>query len=63
MNNNNERLILSNLSSRIWDSKDFSNIINVSNGNIILNKNIEYKESEFLQVKKFIIHTKENFEK
>ena len=37
LNNNNERIILSNLSSRIWDSKDFSNIINKSNGNIILN--------------------------
>ena len=63
LNNNSERLILSNLSSKIWDSKDFSNIINKSNGNIILNKNIEYKESEFLQVKKFIIPKKENFEK
>ena len=65
LNKNSERILLPNLSSRIWESKDFSNIMNNFNGDINLSKNLglDYKESEFLEVRKLIIPKKENFEK
>ena len=64
-NNKSEKMVLSNLSSRIWESKDFSNIMNNYNEDINLSKNLglDYKESEFLEVRKLIIPKKENFEK
>jgi hypothetical protein len=64
LNKNSEKIILPNLSSRIWESKDFSNIMNNYNEDINLSKNLglDYKESEFLEVRKLIIPKKENFE-
>jgi hypothetical protein len=65
LNDNKESIILSNLSSRIWESKDLSKIMNYFNEDINLSKNLglDYKESEFLEVRKLIIPKKENFEK
>ena len=64
-NSNKEKIILSNLSSRIWETKDLSKALHKFKDNEISNKHLEFKEmeSEFLQIKKFIIPKKENFEK
>ena len=63
---NNEKILLPNLSSKIWEPEEFSKIMNKfednEKSNIFFFENNMF-EYEFLKIRKFTIPKKENFQK
>ena len=64
-NNNHEKILHSNLSSKIWGLNEFSKIMDQLKENEMSNSylTIDDIEIEFLQTRKYKIPSKENFEK